>query len=86
MQQVRKWNLLSQLVDLSRVLYSTYFVLKIPNTPTWLRWLIGGASASHQCGLGSIPGWGSDPDGVSEKGLTSPVRATLHPWVGTLSH
>ena len=26
-------------------------------------------SASHQCGPGSIPGWGSDPDAVSEKGF-----------------
>ena len=41
---------------------------------TWvLRWLIGSASASHQCGLGLIPGWGSDPSTVSEKGLSSPV-------------
>ena len=30
-------------------------------------------SASHQCGPGSIPGWGSDPGAVSEKGLSSPV-------------
>ena len=35
--------------------------------------------ASDQCGLGSIPGWGSDPGAVSEKGLSSPVRATLRP-------
>ena len=27
------------------------------------------ASASHQCGSGSIPGWGSDPGAVSEKGF-----------------
>ena len=26
-----------------------------------LSWPIGSASASHQCGLGSIPGWRSDP-------------------------
>ena len=26
-------------------------------------------SASHQCGPGSIPGWGSDPGAVSEKGF-----------------
>ena len=32
-----------------------------------------GTSASHQCGLGSIPSWGSDPGAVSEKGLSSPV-------------
>ena len=30
-------------------------------------------SASHQCGLGSIPDWGSDPGAVSEKGLSSPI-------------
>ena len=30
-------------------------------------------SVSHQCGPGSIPGWGSDPGAVSEKGLSSPV-------------
>ena len=51
-----------------------------------LRWPIGSASASHQCSQGSIPGWGSDPGAVSEKGLSSLVWATLHPWVGTLSH
>ena len=38
-----------------------------------LSWPIGSASASHQCGLGSIPGWGSDPGAVSKKGLSSPV-------------
>ena len=38
-----------------------------------LKWSIGSASASHQCGPGSIPGWGSDPGAVSEKGLTSLV-------------
>ena len=38
-----------------------------------LRWLIGSASAPHQCGLGLIPGWGSDPGAVSEKGLSSLV-------------
>ena len=27
------------------------------------------ASASHQCGSGSIPGWGSDLGAVSEKGF-----------------
>ena len=43
-----------------------------------LRWPIGGTSASHQCGLGSIPGWGSDPGAVSEKGISPPVWATLH--------
>ena len=37
------------------------------------RWLIGSASASHQCSLGSIPGWVSDPSAVIEKGLSSPV-------------
>ena len=26
-------------------------------------------SVSHQCGPGSIPGWGSDPGAVSEKGF-----------------
>ena len=26
-------------------------------------------SASHQCGPGSIPSWGSDPSAVSEKGF-----------------
>ena len=41
-------------------------------------------SVSHQCGQGSIPGWGSDPCTVSEKGFVS-VWATLHPWVGTLN-
>ena len=46
-----------------------------------LSWPIGSATASHQCGTGSIPGV------VSEKGLSSPVSwATLRPWVGTLSH
>ena len=34
---------------------------------------------------GSIPGWGFDPSTVCEKGLSSPVSATLHPGVGTLS-
>ena len=38
-----------------------------------LRWPIGSASVSHQCGPGSIPGWGSDPGAVSEKGLSSLV-------------
>ena len=38
-----------------------------------LRWPTGSTSVSHQCGLGSIPGWGSDPSAVSEKGLSSPV-------------
>ena len=33
------------------------------------RWPIGSASPSHQCSAGSIPGWGSDPGAVSEKGL-----------------
>ena len=60
----------------SQILYQQCWVL---------RWPIGSASASHQCGLGSNPGWGSDPGAVSEKGLSSPVRATLCPWVGTLS-
>ena len=32
-------------------------------------WLIGSASASHKCGPGSIPSWGSDPGAVSEKAL-----------------
>ena len=32
-----------------------------------VRWPIGSASVSHQCGPGSIPGWGSDPGAVSEK-------------------
>ena len=41
-------------------------------------------SAFHQCGPGSIPGWGSDPGVVHEKGFV-PVWATLRPWVGTLS-
>ena len=41
---------------------------------TWvLSWLIGSASASQQCGPGLIPGWGSDPSTISEKGLSSPV-------------
>ena len=43
-------------------------------------WSIGSASASHQCGLGLIPGWRSDPSAVREKGLSSPVWATLLPW------
>ena len=51
-----------------------------------LRWLIGSTSVSQQCDPGSIPGWGSDPSAVSEKGPSSPVWATLRPWVGTLSH
>ena len=36
-----------------------------------LRWPIGSTSASHQCGPGSIPGLGSDPGAVTEKGLSS---------------
>ena len=36
-----------------------------------LRWQIGSASASHQCGPGLIPSWGSDPSAVSEKGFVS---------------
>ena len=36
-------------------------------------WPIGSVSASHQCGPDSIPGWGSDPGAISEKGLSSPV-------------
>ena len=59
-------------------------------TSTALSWVlrgrIGSASASHKCGPGSIPSWGSDLGAVSEKGLSSPVWATLHPWVETLSH
>ena len=50
-----------------------------------LGWLIGSTSAFHPCGPGSIPDWRSDTNTISEKGLSSPVRATLHPWVGTLS-
>ena len=42
-----------------------------------LRWPIGSVPASHQCSPGSIPGWGSDPGAVSEKGLLSPVWDTL---------
>ena len=46
-------------------------------TSTALSWVlrgqIGSASASLQCGPGSIPSWGSDPGAVSEKGLSSPV-------------
>ena len=34
-----------------------------------VRWLIGSTSASHQCGPGSIPGWGSDPGAVSERSI-----------------
>ena len=34
---------------------------------------VGSVSASHQCGSGSIPGWGSGPGTVSEKGLSSLV-------------
>ena len=41
-------------------------------------------SASHQCGPGSIPSWGSDPSAIREKGFV-PVWATIHPWVGMLS-
>ena len=44
-----------------------------------------GTSVSHQCGLGLIPGWGSDSGAISEKGFVL-VWATLHPWVGTLNH
>ena len=40
----------------------------------------GSASASHQCGPGSIPGWGSDPGAVSEKALSSLVLGTLSRW------
>ena len=59
---------------------------KLSQYECWvLRWPIGSMSASHQCGPGSIPGWGSDPGAVSEKGLSSPVWATLRPWVGMLS-
>ena len=32
-----------------------------------------------------IPGWWFNPGAVSEKGLSSPVWATLRPWEGTLS-
>ena len=46
-------------------------------TSTALSWVlrgqIGSASVSHKCSPGSIPSWGSDPDAVSEKGLSSPV-------------
>ena len=46
-------------------------------TSTALSWVlrgqIGSASASLQCGPGSISSWGSDPGAVSEKGLSSPV-------------
>ena len=38
-----------------------------------LRWPIGSMSASHQCGPGLIPSWGSDPGAVSQKGLSSPT-------------
>ena len=34
-----------------------------------LRWPIDSASASHQCGPGSIPGWGPDLGAVNEKGF-----------------
>ena len=37
-------------------------------------------------GLGSIPGWSqSRCHALSKKGLSSPVWATLCPWVGTSS-
>ena len=79
-----KWIQLKVDVDmLSTVHYSTLSL-----------WYKGGysggrvvsTSASHQCGPGSIPGWGPDPSVVSEKGFV-PVWATctLHLWVGTLS-
>ena len=31
---------------------------------------IGSTSVSHQCGPGSIPDWGSDPDAISEKDIS----------------
>ena len=49
-----------------------------------LSWLIGSASASHQCGPGSIPGWGSDAVAASDMGLSSTVWATLCSWVGRI--
>ena len=45
----------------------------IDDTLWVLRWAIGSTSASHQCGPGLIPGWGSDPCAVSEKGPSSLV-------------
>ena len=53
-------------------------------TKLWEAVVVGVQVASHQCGPGSIPSWGSDPGVVSEKGFV-PVGATLCPWVGTLS-
>ena len=50
----------------------------------WGGWVVS-MSDSHQCSLGLIPRWGSDPGAISEKGFV-PVWATLPPWVGTLSH
>ena len=60
---VSSWEKSSQTVNALDTFHKLPFV----------RWPIDRASASHQCGPGSIPGWGSDPGALSEKGLTSPV-------------
>ena len=37
-------------------------------------------SASHQCGPGSIPGWGSDPSAISEKGFVLSELPSVLGW------
>ena len=50
-----------------------YFLNKVLALAQVLGWPSGSVLVSHQCRPGSIPGWRSDPDAISEKGLTSPV-------------
>ena len=62
------------MVDVQREMPTMYNTRNIDWIHMWvLSWPVGSVSASHQCGPGSIPCWGSGSGAVSEKGLSSLV-------------